>query len=321
MTTGGFVKKISLENYNLFVRNLIILMGMSFFPGIQSYAKGPVKINLGSQDSTELQKNLSTNIDLLSHKLRVFYYEEEGAIHWNNQYNAAPAGSWEEKHAKELRTENIRRALDIISDSSVFYDLYVDGIEHFADELDRKYQAAPSGSAMEGFYNQSRKIVYIEFNQALTLDIRNNYHDWRDLQLKAKELDRKYQQAPSGSEKERAYNQARQQAWSLLPEKVQRETYRLHNFRQIENLAVYFESEYQRATSGSIEERTDSQLRQSLFSSAIEQFRTEAYSYPYDALYQLQGEYEQRYQSSPSGSSLEKYCAQIRDIARTSISH
>ena len=250
--------------------------------------------------------------------LQAFANAEQNAIVWNQRYNAAPSGSWEESNARQQRDQSIQQALSSISGYGAFQGMPTSQIEGFADQMNQKYNAAPPGSAMENFYRQARQIAYQAFNNSLQQDVQNLQYtnDWRQMHSMALDLDQKYNAAPSGSAKETAYNQARQTAWRSMPNSVAQEVQQTANFSQIENLAGYFESLYNAAPSGSLKEQTYSQIKTQTYQAAVSRFQQSVYQYNQQSLYQIQADYNAKFNAAPSGSAKESYCRQIRDIAR-----
>lgn len=251
--------------------------------------------------------------------LQGFANEEQQAIMWQQQYQRAPSGSWEESNARTNRDRAIQNALSALSVPGVFAGMITTQIESFADQMNLKYQQAPSSSALEGMYRQAMQIAYREFNTALLRDVQNLQYDWRNLHNLALQLDQKYQQAPSGSQKESAYRQAMTTAWNQFPQAVLFEAQRSSDFRYHESLGVYFDQLYQTAPSGSKKETTYQQVETQVFDLGVNSFRSQAYTFPQPMLYQIQAEYDQKYKSARSGSRLERFYIQIRDIARSLI--
>ncbi len=251
-----------------------------------------------------------------SYGLQIYHQEEANAIYWNQKYNAAPSGSWEERYASDQRDQSIQRALQAIHGYDVFQNMTSRDIEMIADQENQKYNAAPSGSALERLYSEARDVAYEAFNQHLQWEVENFGPDWRRLEQFALSLDQKYNAAPSGSAKERAYDQARRRAFDRLPETVRAEITRIYDFRAIEQLAQYFVNKYNAAPSGSVSESAYQESRDLSFYAAEERFRYNVYSYPQNQLYSIIEEYTQKYNAAQSGSRQESYFAQIRDIAR-----
>ncbi|MEK6628807.1 MAG: hypothetical protein AABY53_09285 [Bdellovibrionota bacterium] len=248
-----------------------------------------------------------------------FYYEESAALHWQQRYAAAPSGSWEENQARSQRDQAIERAISSVNLYSTFRGMQWQQVEGIADQLNQKYNSAPSGSAIERMYRQVRDTSYQAFHQALQEYVRQFGHDWRQLHNIALELDQKYNSAPSGSQKERAYDQARRQAYQMIPQAVDQEVNRMWDFREIERHGDYFNSLYNSAPSGSLKETVYNQVRRSVLNQAFSKFSSQAYSLPQQQLWQIQDEYNRRYNGAPRGSLLETYYRQVRDHARSLI--
>lgn len=251
-------------------------------------------------------------------QLNQFYNEEQNAVSWQQRYASAPSGSWEEQQAQQARDQAIQRAIQAAGPYA-YSGMNWTQIESFADQINQKYLAAPSGGAIEAMYRQVRDSGYQAFSQALQYYIQYNLTDWRQIHNVALQMDQKYLAAPSGSPKEQVYNQARNIAFQRLPQALQNEIYRLYNYRDIENLGEYFNSLYLAAPSGSLKENTYNQLRLMAYSQAVSKFTQQGYTFSQPQLMQIQGEFNNRYNAAPSGSSQEAYYRQIRDSARSLI--
>lgn len=247
-----------------------------------------------------------------------FYYEESNAISLQQRYAAAPSGSWEEGQYRQQRDQAIQRAVYSIN-SYTFQGMYYTQIEDFADQMNQKYAAAPSGSAIEGMYRQVRDVSYQAFNQALQDYVLRFSNDWRQINDLAMQMDQKYAAAPSGSQKERAYDQARRALYQRIPQAVDQEMQRMWNFRDVENYAAYFSQQYAAAPSGSLKENVYNQVRRSAYSQAQAKFSLQAYNLSQQELWQIQEEYNRKFSAAPSGSLQESYFRQIRDQARSLI--
>jgi hypothetical protein len=250
--------------------------------------------------------------------LNQFYFEENNALMWQQRYAAAPSGSWEEAQARQSRDMAIQRAVQNVN-VYTFQGMDYRQIENFADQMSSKYNAAPSGGAIEGMYRQVRDVSYQAFNQALQSYVQYLNADWRQLLQLAQELDSKYNAAPSGSQKENAYNQARQTAYQRIPQAVNMELSGMYDFRSVETQADYFNSLYNAAPSGSLKENIFNQVRQMAYQQASSKFSQQAYSMPQYQLYQIQDEYNSKYNAARSGSLQESYYRQVRDVARSLI--
>lgn len=248
-----------------------------------------------------------------------FYYEESNAIAYQQRYAAAPSGSWEENQYRMQRDQAIQRAISSINSYSSFQGMYWQQIENFADQINQKYAAASSGSALENMYRQVRDVSYQAFNQALQDYILRFSNDWRQINDLAMQMDQKYTAASSGSQKERAYDQARRSLYQRIPQAVDQEIQRIWNFRDVEKYAEYFDQQYAAAPSGSLKENVYNQVRRSAYNQAQFKFSQQAYSFPQQQLWQIQEEYHQRYSAARSGSLQESYFRQIRDQARSLI--
>jgi hypothetical protein len=257
-------------------------------------------------------------IQTFGQNLNQFYYEESNALHWQQRYATAPTGSWEEQQARQQRDMAIERAIQNVSYYS-FQGMHWSQIESFADQMNQKFSAAPSGGAIERMYRQVRDTSYQAFNTELQRYVQYFSNEWRQIHDLALQMDQKYSAAPTGSQKERAYDQARRTAYQRMPQSVDQELYRLYSFRDVERLAEYFTQLYSAAPTGSLKENTYNQIRRSAFNQALQKFNEQAYSMPQHELWQIQEEYNRRYSAAPTGSLQETYFRQIRDAARNSI--
>jgi hypothetical protein len=250
-------------------------------------------------------------------ELQDFSRSEQDAIYWNQRYNAAPSGSWEEAQARDAREQAIQRATSIISSPYAFDGLTSSEIESFAEDMNRKYNTAPSGSALERLYIQARTPAYNAFKRALQDDVWALSRDWRELHDLALRLDAQYSAAPSGSQKEAAYNDARRLAYQEMPRSVEAELPYYRDFQEVENLAAYFEGLYNAAPSGSLKESTYRQIQVRSYDEAGRRADRELRSYPYQSLQRVEAEYNQKYNAAPSGSLKEGYFRRVRDLARS----
>jgi hypothetical protein len=257
-------------------------------------------------------------LQVLGQNLNQFYYEENNALHWQQRYAAAPTGSWEEQQARQQRDMAIDRAIQNVSYYS-FQGMHWSQIENFADQMNQKFSAAPTGGAIERMYRQVRDTSYQAFNSELQRYVQYFSNEWRQIHDLALQMDQKYAAAPTGSQKEKAYDQARRTAYQRMPQSVDQELYRTYNFRDAERLGEYFSQLYAAAQTGSLKESTYNQIRRSAFNQALQKFSQQAYSMPQQELWQIQEEYNRRFSAAPTGSTQEAYFRQIRDMARNSI--
>ena len=257
-------------------------------------------------------------LQVFAQNLNQFYYEESNALQWQQRYAAAPTGSWEEQQARQQRDIAVERAIQAVNHYS-FQGTHWTQIENFADQMNQKYSAAPTGGAIERMYRQVRDTSYQAFNNELQQYVQYFSNEWRQIHELALQMDQKYAAAPTGSQKERAYNQARNTAFQRMPQSVDQELYRLYNFRDAERLGEYFAQLYAAAPTGSLKESTYNQIRRNAFNQALQKFTQQAYSMPQQELWQIQEEYNRRFNAAPTGSAQEAYFRQIRDAARSSI--
>lgn len=255
----------------------------------------------------------------IAQSLNQFYYEEQNALQWQQRYAAAPTGSWEEQQARQSRDQAIQRAIQSINAYSTFNGMPWTQIENFGDQMNQKYAAAPTGGAIESMYRQVRDVTYQAFSNELQRYVQYSTNDWRQVHDLALQMDQKYATAPTGSQKERIYDQARRIAYQRLPQLVDQSLQSVYNFRDAERFGEYFSSLYASAPTGSLKENVYNQIRRSSYNQAISRFSQQAYSMSQQELWQLQDEYNRRFSAAPTGSLQESYYRQIRDQARNLI--
>lgn len=248
--------------------------------------------------------------------LEPYYRAEHDMLYWNQVYQNAPSGSWEERDADLRRRQAGDQALQAISYGSLG-QLSEYSVHQFGLENDQKFNAAPSGSMTEGFYRSARQLVW----PAYVNNVRNTLVcfglDWRSVINKGLELDQLYQAAPSGSMKEGAYRQAEQMTWAQANEVLYRDlSWGRYDFRGLEALGAEFQAGYAAATSGSMKEGFYDRARRTAYDSAYQTLSREIYSYSIQQLYGMEQEYNSRFQSAPSGSVQEAYYRRVRDLAR-----
>jgi hypothetical protein len=248
-----------------------------------------------------------------------FRQYESYSVQWNQRYLSAPAGSWDESNARSERDRSIQYALSSISQPYAFYGLNRVQVEYFADEMTQKYQQASSGSALETMYRSAQGYAFQAFRSAVLDEVQQLSYDWRRLHDLAKYFDQKYQQAPSGSQKEAAYNDGRRQAWNSLPSAVTYESQRYTDFRQFEQLANYFDGLYIQAPTGSTSESIYRQISRDHYNRGVQAAQNQFRYYGPNELYSIQERYNQLYQQASTGSVKENYYRQIRDLARQMI--
>lgn len=251
-----------------------------------------------------------------SYSIQQYENEVQQAIMWNQRYGQAPSGSWDERYALDQLNQATSRGLMHIQDPRAFDMMSSGDVERFGDQQNQRYGQAPSGSLLERFYLQATNIAYNALNNVLQIEVQRLSYDWRQLEVLAANLNSKYGQAPSGSIKERAYLQAARTAYGALPQAVQNEISRLYDFRQVEQIADYFNQIYGQAPSGSLKEQSALTILRQAYAGAVNKFQQQVYSLPHHEVYQIQDEYNRKFNQAPSGSAKEQYARQIRDIAR-----
>lgn len=247
-----------------------------------------------------------------------FYYEEQNALQWQQRYAAAPTGSWEEQQARQSRDIAIQRAIQSITPYA-FNGMAWQQIESFGDQMNQKYAASPTGGAIESMYRQVRDTSYQAFSNELQRFVQYSTNDWRQVHDLGLQMDQKYAAAPTGSQKERIYDQARRIAYQRLPQTVDQSLQNVYNFRDAESFGEYFSRLYAAAPTGSLKESVYNQIRRNAYNQAVSRFSQQSYSMSQPELWQIQDEYNRRFSASPTGSLQESYNRQIRDRARSLI--
>lgn len=149
-----------------------------------------------------------------SYGLQQFNNDEQEAINWNQRYNQAPSGSWDESYARQNRDQSIQRAMSDISNYSAFDGMSFRDIENFGLMMEQKYNQAPSGSALENLYRQARQIAFNAAVNSFQSEVMNMSQQY--LYQIQDEYNQKYNQAPSGSAREQYFRQVRDIARSRL---------------------------------------------------------------------------------------------------------
>ncbi len=250
--------------------------------------------------------------------LSQYYQAEQDAIYFNNLYNRAPSGSWEEQNAKQNRDRAIQNAVSIVSSSYTFSGMQYTEIERFSLEANTKYNQASSGSALERMYQQTRDYALNALTNEYQRVIQYTQNSEQLIRF-GNELRQKYNQASSGSALERAYKQGYTRAFQQLPQVVSMENNYKRDFREVEFAAINFNNLYNKASSGSLEESAYRTSSTNSFNQAIQMFQNQArYMYRNDLL-NIQAEYDRKYNQASSGSTTESYYRSIRDTARSYI--
>ncbi|MBY0451999.1 MAG: hypothetical protein K2P92_03115 [Bdellovibrionaceae bacterium] len=157
------------------------------------------------------------------------------------------------------------------------------------------------------------------FSNELQRFVQYSTNDWRQLHDLGLQMDQKYAAAPTGSQKERIYDQARRIAYQRLPQTVDQSLQNVYNFRDAESFGEYFSRLYAAAPTGSLKESVYNQIRRNAYNQAVSRFSQQSYSMSQQELWQIQDEYNRRFSASPTGSLQESYNRQIRDRARSLI--
>jgi hypothetical protein len=179
-------------------------------------------------------------------------------------------------------------------------------IERTFISADRTYREAPGGSYTESSADYDRRTAYNNGLALLTRIGEVNDTDSQALERFAKDMNDKYQRAPSNSLLESLYDQARRAAW---PEVVQRTEAELRNsdWRTIVDEAAQFDKRYQAAPSNSLEESTYNQLRSYAWPLAADYVSRDVSRQDYGTLRRLEAEFDNGYRAAPSNSASETF--------------
>ncbi len=238
---------------------------------------------------------------------------------YEQQYQNAPSNSYEERQANQNRVQAESYAESIINSPNAFQQIGASGDESLLSEFERGYQNAPSNSLLERAYNVARRAAAQALQTQAAWEIQSTYDYNQALQL-TQDADRKYQNAPSNSLVESAYNAVRTQGWNITTQKFQDfANNQLQDFRETENLFLNFERNYQNAPSNSRIESFYNQGRQTLLQREIALFNSQASYMSYSDLNAIANEYDRKYQSASSNSYSESLYRSIRDAARSRI--
>lgn len=237
----------------------------------------------------------------------------------DQQYQRAASGSFEERMADQQRRAQAQSAKNIIQAPNTFQSMRASENESLFLEFSSSYQSASSGSLRETIFDVARRAASEGLKINSINEIQNAYDFKESLQM-ALTAEQKYQKASSGSLLEAVYNTIRTQGFDISKRKLQDYSqYSLIDFRQAESLFVYFEQQYQSASSGSKVEDFYNAGRRVIHARALDLFRFQVSSFGYGELISMQTEYEQKYQRASSGSLPESLYRAIRDQIRSKL--
>lgn len=252
-------------------------------------------------------------VDVLGEFQRI----ESEFLYWDNEYSQAPSGSYRERQADDRRRSLYERAEFLMSDPYALRRNRASTIERFAEENDRKYDAAISGQLRERFYDAARRSAWRAFGESLGRELEHS-RDWREIIRKAEDFHGKYQQARSDSLRESAYRDAADRAWGAAERSLEWDLGgALHSVSELESMAEEFDRAYQQAQGGSRRERFYDQATRTACDGALKAFERDLWrSHGDRRLSALEAEYNRRYQAARGGSRREAYFREVRDLIR-----
>ena len=231
---------------------------------------------------------------------------------WGQRYQAAPSGSAEESFAANQMNISAQKMVQLAQSAQASaLDLSV--LESLGQSYLNKYQAAASGSVAEKAYLQVAQAVFADMSAALDRKIRCENMGSQALLNVGASYAAKYQAAPSGSISESTFNQLSQQAYGLVVQRYQQESY-YKNYQVLESEGIDFSNKYQAAPSGSISERTYLQLSQVAFAASERVFGATIGGLTADQKFYLMKDYQNKYNAAPSGSALETHYRNMQAI-------
>jgi hypothetical protein len=244
---------------------------------------------------------------------------EQQMIAWNQRFNSAPSGSWEEKDADRRRREAADQALRVISAPDALSHLSSAELESYTIAMEHKFNASPSGSVMENVYRSTRDLVVVTYETHALWEL-SYAQDWREALETAKVYRQKFNGAASGSGRERAYRNLHKASVDKVRELFDAELAAgYYGTAEAEALAIDMHQRFNGAPSGSELERVYREMRDASLRLALSQLSYDVRSYPIGSLYQLQAHYDSRFKAAASGSVLEIYYRQARDLVRSEI--
>lgn len=182
---------------------------------------------------------------------------------------------------------------------------------------DREYRAAPSGSWREREADARRREAYDRGLRLVSDPGALRGSGPAELERFALEMTRKYQAAPSGSLAEALYNSARRSAWQAFEEETADDLRRGGGWDRLVRDAEEFDSRYQRASSGSLEEAAFQRLRRTAWDEAYAALERDLRYGRSDfrEAEPLAEDFSRQYQSASSGSLRESFFNRARRLA------
>lgn len=226
----------------------------------QSAPSGSYEEQLADQRRRAIADHAKSVIQQYDAFLNIRASENESVFNeFNSQYQAASSGSLRESIFDVAR----RAAASGLQQNAI---LEIQSAYDYQQALrltliaDQKYQAASSGSLIEGVFNQVRQNGFEISKQKLQDFLRYQLRDFREGERLFADFNGRYQSASSGSRVEDFYNFGRQQAAARTLEGFRSEAYR-YSYNELRSLESEFNSKFQAASSGSLMESLYRQLR------------------------------------------------------------
>jgi hypothetical protein len=250
--------------------------------------------------------------------ISAFRTAEANLIQWNQAYNSATSGSWDEKYADQQRRVAGTQALQALSQPQAFLGFNSAQDEQFAIEMNQKYQNSVSGSYIEQVYLQAADLSWSAYTSQISAEINSDYRGWEASVATAQTLDQKYSASTSRSRAEKAYDEARHVAWEFAEQSLRSSIAAQidADFRTFEELGVKLDQGYARATSRSLAEKFYDNTRRAVLDAAFMHYRARVPAMTNDELFQFQREYGWKYQQATSGSVLEAYYKSVQTEAQ-----
>lgn len=254
------------------------------------------------------------------YQLQMFRDQEAQMLQWNSIYQQSPSGSAREREADIKRKAHARAAIETIQIPGALLQYPHAQIDAFASEMQSKYNQAQSGSFIESTYLSARNLSLDAYLQKGIENLNCETLDLNSTIAAASTYQSLYNQSQSGSRRESIFLQLRNAAYTQADIRVE-QVLRYHglNFRQLEAMGADYQSRYNQAQSGSRAETFYRRARDIAYESALATFQSSIYQIQSYELSSLEREYHSRYNQAQSGSRLESYARQIRDLARAEL--
>lgn len=143
-----------------------------------------------------------------NYSIQEFSRNEIDAVNWDDAFRRARPGSWDQTYAVQNRDQSIRNALNALSGYRALEGIRSSELENLALDLDYKFRASRSGSALQSMYSNARNAVVEAFVQAEQIEAQYA-RDFRDNENEITRLDYAFRSARAGSTLESGYSRAR----------------------------------------------------------------------------------------------------------------